>query len=263
MSILERFRLDNKVALVTGGGRGIGAACAVAFAEAGADVVIGARTATQLDEVADRVRALGRQALPLPLDVMQSEQLADFVEQAVKKFGRIDILVNNAGGGMPTPALQTTMKQLESEFRFNTSTAFELTRLCVPHMVESAGSGSVINISSVAGQHPHPYFVSYGVAKASLSFLSQEMAQEFAPKIRVNAIAVGSTRTSALDTVLTPEIEQKMVDLTPMNRLGDVEDISACALYLASPASSYLTGDVLQVNGGLQTLNMVMPRAFD
>lgn len=264
MSILDRFRLDGKVALITGGGRGIGEACALAFAEAGAKVVIGARTESQLEAVAEKVRALGSEALVVPLNVVKADQLANFVDQAMAKFGRIDIVVNNAGGGAgPVPALKTTMKQMEDEFRFNTTSAFELTRLAVPHMVETAGGGSVINISSVAGRHPNACFASYGVAKASLSFLSQELAQEFAPKVRVNAIAVGSTRTSALDTVLTPEIEQAMVDLTPMDRIGEVEDISACALYLASPASDYLTGDIIQVNGGLQTLNMVMPRAFD
>ena len=264
MNILDRFRLDGKVALVTGGGRGIGEACALAFAEAGANVVIGARTESQLDAVAEKIRAFGVEALVVPLNVMKDEQLAHFVNQAMTKFGRIDVLVNNAGGGAgPMPALHTTSKQIVNDFRFNTVSAFELTKLVAPLMVETAGGGSVINISSVAGHHPNACFASYGVAKASLSFLSQELAQDFAPKIRVNAIAVGSTRTSALDTVLTPEIEQGMVDMTPMNRIGEVEDISACALYLASPASSYLTGDIIQVNGGLQTLNMVMPRAFD
>ncbi len=263
MSILDRFRLDGKVALVTGGGRGIGEACALAFAQAGADVVIGARTESQLELVAEKIRAMGQRALCVPLNVMKEDQLANFVDQAMAEFGRIDILVNNAGGGAgPAPALQTSSKQMEADFRFNTVSAFELSKLVAPLMVETAGGGSIVNISSVAGRHPHPCFAAYGVAKASLSFLSQELAQEFAPKVRVNAIAVGSTKTSALDTVLTPEIEQAMVDLTPMNRLGEVEDISACALYLAAPASGYLTGDVLQVNGGLQTLNMIMPRAF-
>lgn len=264
MNILDRFRLDGKVALVTGGGRGIGEACALAFAEAGAHVVIGARTESQLEQVAEKIRAFGVKALTVSLNVMKEEQLANFVDAAMQEFGRIDVLVNNAGGGAgPSPALQTSSKQMINDFRFNTVSAFELTKLVAPIMVETADTGSVINISSVAGRHPNSWFASYGVAKSSLSFLSEELAQEFAPKVRVNAIAVGSTRTSALDTVLTPDIEQSMVDMTPMNRIGEVEDISACALYLASPASSYLTGDIIQVNGGLQTLNMVMPRAFE
>jgi 7-alpha-hydroxysteroid dehydrogenase len=124
-------------------------------------------------------------------------------------------------------------------------------------------SGAVINISSVAGAYPSSWFAAYGVAKSSLSFLTRELAQEFAPKVRVNAIAVGSTRTEALKTVLTDEIEQTMVELTPMGRLGEVEDIAACALYLASPAASYVTGDIVGPNGGLINLNMKMPGAFD
>ena len=136
-----------------------------------------------------------------------------------------------------------------------------MTRICVPLMVASAGTGSVINISSVAGLHPSPCFAAYGTVKSSLSFLTQELAQDFAPKIRVNAIAVGSTKTEALKTILNDEIEKTMTDLTPMARLGEVEDIALGALYLASPAASYVTGEILGVNGGLTRLNMDMPRA--
>ena len=263
MSILDKFRLDGQVALVTGGGRGIGAACAKAFAEAGAKVVIGARTQSQLDEVATEIESNGGEALALPLDVMNPEQRAAFVEGALAKFGRIDILVNNAGGFPPKPTFKTSVEEFEAAFRFNVSTAFAMSQLAVPKMVETVGSGSVINISSIAGHEPSAQFAAYGVAKSSLSFLTKALAQDFAPKVRVNAIGVGSTKTEALKTVLTPEVEQTMVNLTPMGRLGEVEDISACALYLASPASAYLTGDVIQVNGGLTRLNMEMPRAFD
>ncbi len=120
----------------------------------------------------------------------------------------------------------------------------------------------MVNIAAVAGQAPSSCFAAYGVAKSALIMLTKQLAQEFAPKIRVNAIAVGSTKTDALNYVLTPEIEKTMVDLTPMARLGEVEDVAAGALYLASPAASYVTGDILGVNGGLTTLNMQMPRAF-
>ncbi len=137
-----------------------------------------------------------------------------------------------------------------------------MTRICVPLMVSSAGSGCVINISSVAGQHPSPCFAAYGTAKSALSFLTRELAQDFAPKVRVNGIGVGSTKTEALNTVLNDDIEQTMNDLTPMGRLGEVEDIALGALYLASPAASYVTGEILGINGGLTRLNMDMPRAF-
>ncbi len=263
MSILDKFRLDGKVAVVTGGGRGIGAACAKAFAEAGANIVIGARTMSELESVQAEIEALGQKAVVIKLDVLNQDDRENFINAAIDAFGRIDILVNNAGGFPPKPALKTSIDDFEAAFRFNVSTALACTQLAIPKMIETAGEGSIINISSVAGHEPCSQFVAYGVAKSSLSFLTKELAQEFAPKIRVNAIAVGSTKTEALNTVLTPQIEKDMVDLTPMNRLGEVEDISACALYLASPASAYLTGDIIQVNGGLNSLNMKMPRAFD
>jgi 7-alpha-hydroxysteroid dehydrogenase len=141
------------------------------------------------------------------------------------------------------------------------TTAFAFTRLAVPRMVETTGAGAVVNISSVAGRWNAAGFAAYGTAKAALSFLTRQLAQDFAPKVRVNAIAVGSVRTEALGTILNDEIEKIMVDKTPLARLGSVEDVAACALYLASPAASYVTGEVYGVNGGLTTLNFDMPRA--
>ncbi len=262
MTILDRFRLDGKVAVVTGAGKGIGAAIARAFAEIGADVVVGARTVADLEQVAKDIRAMGRRALVVQTDVLEFTQLQVLADRAMKEFGRIDILVNNAGGFPPKPVSQTTAREFEGAFRFNVSTAFELSRICAPLMVESAGGGAILNISSIAGHKPAPCFAAYGTAKAALSFLTQELAQEFAPKVRVNAIAVGSTKTEALNTILTPEIEKMMEDLTPMGRLGEVEDIALGAVYLCTPAASYVTGEILGVNGGLERLNMQMPRAW-
>ncbi len=262
MSLLDHFRLDNKVAVITGAGKGIGAAIARTFAEAGADVVIGARTQADLDTVAADVTAVGRRALTVPTDVLDPDQLQNLADCAMAEFGRIDLLVNNAGGFPPKPVSDTTGKEFMGALRFNVGTAFELSRICAPLMVDSAGGGAILNISSIAGHKPTPCFAAYGTAKGALSLLTQELAQEFAPKVRVNAIAVGSTKTDALNTILTPEIEQVMVDLTPMARLAEVEDIALGALYLCSPAASYVTGDILGVNGGLERLNMQMPRAW-
>jgi len=262
MSILDKFRLDNKVAVITGAGKGIGAGIARAFAEAGADVVIGARTEKDLRAVAADIESLGRRAVVLPTDVLDFTQLQALADCAMEAFGRIDILVNNAGGFPPKPVAQTTAREFEAAFRFNVTTAFELSRICAPLMVDGAGEGAILNISSIAGHKPTPCFAAYGTAKGALSLLTRELAQEFAPKVRVNAIAVGSTRTDALNTVLTPDIEQTMVNLTPMARLGEVEDIALGALYLCSEAASYVTGDILGVNGGLERLNMEMPRAW-
>jgi 7-alpha-hydroxysteroid dehydrogenase len=263
MSIADRFRLDGQVAIVTGAGKGIGAAIARAYAEAGADLVLAARTESDLQAVAAEVEAMGRRALVVPTDVMSDEQRRRLVDEAMAGFGRIDILVNNAGGGTgPGPAKNSSVADLERTFRFNVSTAFDLSVQCAPLMVETAGAGSIVNISSIAGHKPAPCFALYGTAKGALSMMTRELAQEFAPRVRVNGIAVGSTKTDALNTVLTPEVEATMVALTPMARLGEVEDVALGALYLASPAASYVTGDILGVNGGLERLNMQMPRAF-
>jgi 7-alpha-hydroxysteroid dehydrogenase len=261
--ILDSFRLDGMTAIVTGAGKGIGRAIALAFAEAGANVVAAARTQADIDDTANEVVKRGGRALAVACDVMQREQLENVVARALGELGRIDVLVNNAGGSPPKAALRTSEREFETAFRFNVTTAFLLTRIAVPKMVETAGGGSVINISSVAGRNHAAGFVAYGTAKAALSFMTQELAQDFAPRVRVNAIAVGSVETDALATVLTPEIKDAMVKMTPMARLGRPADVAACALYLASPASGYVTGEVVGVNGGLVGLNMRMPRAFE
>jgi 7-alpha-hydroxysteroid dehydrogenase len=262
MSVIDKFRLDGQVAIITGAGKGIGAGIARAFAEAGANVAIGARTVADLEKVAADVRSQGREALVVPTDVLDPAQLEHLANKALEHFGRIDILVNNAGGFPPKPVANTSAREFEAAFRFNVTTAYELSRLCAPLMVDTAGGGTILNISSIAGHKPAPCFAAYGTAKGALSLLTRELAQEFAPRVRVNAIAVGSTRTDALNTVLTEDIERTMVELTPMGRLGEVEDIALGALYLCSPAASYVTGDILGVNGGMERLNMPMPRAW-
>lgn len=262
MAVLDKFRLDGKVALITGAGKGIGAGCARTFAEAGARVVIAARTRADLDRVAAEVADLGSEALVIEADVLQFDQLRALGPRALDHFGRLDILVNNAGGFPPKPAARISAEEFEQTFRFNVSTAYELSRVCAPLMVESVGGGCILNISSVAGSYPAPCFSAYGTAKSAMTFLTRELAQEYAPKVRVNAIAVGSTKTDALNLVLNDEVERTMVELTPMARLGEVEDVALGALYLCSPAASYVTGDLLGVNGGMERLNMQMPRAW-
>ena len=261
MSILDHFRIDGQVALVTGAGRGIGRASAIALAEGGADVVLAARTQEQLDEVAEQVRSVGRRAETVVFDVMELERLGELVDVAVERLGGLDIVVNNAGGSMPKPLLDTSVRSFERAITFNVTTAFELTKQAVPAMLERGG-GSVVNISSVAGRMPDRGFAAYGTAKAALTHLTKEMACDLSPKIRVNGIAVGSVATSALDIVLTnDELRTAMEDNTPLKRLGEPDDIAAGVLYLCSPAGSYMTGKLLEIDGGLvsQTLGLGLP----
>ncbi len=256
--MLERFRLDGKVAIVTGAGRGIGAATALALAEAGADVVLASRTKEQLDGVAAQVRDLGRRAVVAPTDVVENEAVAALAQTTVDELGRIDIVVNNAGGTMPRPFMDTSPGYLERAFHFNTVSAFVLSKAAAPFMLQQ-GEGSIVNISSAIGRLRDRGFVAYGTAKAALTHMSRLMAADLAPKIRVNAIAVGSIATSALETVLTDDaIRNEMVTGTPLKRLGEADDIALCALYLASPASSFVTGKLFEVDGGLEEANLAL-----
>ncbi len=254
--ILDRFRLDGKVAIVTGASAGIGRASALALAEMGADVVLAARTPDRLDRVAERIRGMGRKAVAVPCDVRETAELDAVVARAVADLGRIDILVNNAGGTGPTPALDLSQRDFEAAFHFNVGTAFQLTRLCVPHMVK-AGGGAIVNISSALSYMVEPGFVAYGTAKAGLSHMTRMLAYEFAPHVRVNALAVGATETDALSPFLdaSEDLRRQMVALTPMGRLGTPEDIALAVLYLASPAASWVTGKIVEIDGGTVTSN--------
>jgi 7-alpha-hydroxysteroid dehydrogenase len=229
--ILDRFRLDDKVAVITGGGRGLGAAIAVAFAEAGADVLIASRTESQLEAVAEQVRAAGRRAHIVTADLAHPEATAKLADQAVEAFGKLDIVVNNVGGTMPNTLLTTSTKDLKDAFTFNVVTAHALTLAAAPLMLEHSGEGSIINITSTMGRLAGRGFAAYGTAKAALSHYTRLAALDLCPRIRVNAIAPGSILTSALDVVASnDELREPMEKVTPMRRLGDPVDIAAAAV---------------------------------
>ena len=249
-----------QVAIVTGAGRGLGAATALAFAEAGADVVIAARTKSQLDEVAEQVAATGRLAHVVVADLAHPESTAELAATAVEAFGKLDIVVNNVGGTMPAPLMNTSAKDLRDAFTFNVSTAHALTCAAVPLMLEHSGGGSIINITSTVGRLAGRGFAAYGTAKAALAHYTRLSALDLCPRIRVNAIAPGSILTSALDIVASNDaLRDPMEKATPLRRLGDPADIAAAAVYLSSPAGSYLTGKVLEVDGGLNMPNLDLP----
>lgn len=260
MSLLDRFLLTGKVAIVTGAGRGIGRGIALGFADAGAHIVAAARTSADLEAVATEVRTRGCRALPVETDVMVTEDLEHLVEAAIEEFGRIDILVNDAGGTYPAAALRTSESFFETALRFNVTQAFLLTTLAVPRMVETAGGGAVVNISSRSSDMVQTSFVAYSAGKAALNMVTRNLAAEFAPKVRVNAISVGGVATDALALVLTDDALRRQFDAgTPMGRPGTVEDIAACALYLASPAADWVTGKILQVDGGVEAPAIAIP----
>src|ERR1700760_892889 len=258
--ILDRFRLDDKVAVITGAGRGLGAAIALAFAEAGADVLIASRTESQLEAVAEKVRAVGRRAHIVTADLAHPEVTAELAGQAVEAFGRLDIVVNNVGGTMPNGLLTTSTRDLKSAFTFNVATAHALTTAAVPLMLEHSGGGSIINITSTMGRLAARGFAAYGTAKAALAHYPRLTALALCPRIRVNAIAPGSILPSALDVVASnDDLREPMEKATPMRRPGDPLDIAPAAVYLASPAGSFLTGKTLEVDGGLTYPNLDIP----
>ncbi len=245
------FNLEGRVALVTGAGKGIGAAISRIFAEAGADLAITARTQSDLEEVAKSIRELGREALVLPGDVNDLTFLQELVDETVRALGGLNVVVNNAGGSVSHGFMQTTVDQLEASFHFNVSVPFELTRLAVPHLLAQEG-GNVINISSMAGQFASRGSLAHSLTKASLTQLTRLSAADLSPRIRVNAILPGAIETDALAgylDMLGPKVREVMIERTAMRRNGRPDDIANAALYLASPAASWVTGKLIEVDG--------------
>ena len=253
MTVLDRFTIPGQVAIVTGAGRGIGAATAVALAEAGADVLVSARTSEQLEEVAATIRGLGRRAVVIPADLNDTANLGRLVEEATSQLGRLDIVVNNVGGAMPLPFLDTSDTFFEEAVHFNVTTALALSRAAVPAML-ATGGGAIVNISSVMGRVTGRGYLAYGTAKAALAHMTRLMAADLAPRIRANAIAVGAVATSALDIVMSnDDLRQQMEAATPLRRIGDPQEIAAGVLYLCSPAGAFLTGKIIEIDGGTDT----------
>ena len=246
---INAFRLDGKVAVVTGAAAGIGKGVAELFASAGAAVVVSDLDGDAAEAVAEAIRSEGGTAVATACNVTEESDLADLVDLAVAEFGGVDVLVNNAGGGGPKP-FDMPMADFEWAYRLNVFSTFRLTQLCAAHMAHRGG-GAVLNISSMAGENTNSDMASYASSKAAVNHLTRNIACDLGPMgIRVNAIAPGAIKTHALSTVLTPEIERHMLAKTPLGRLGQPDDIAHAALFLCSPAASWVSGQVLTVSGG-------------
>jgi len=254
---VSQFSLEGKVALVTGGSRGIGEATAVGFAKAGADVVVTSRNLNELERVAGAVQDLGRKSLAIATHVGRMDQIMSLAEQVVAEFGRIDILVNNAGTSIASPAIDLEERAWESVMNLNLKGLFFLSQAAARVMRENDG-GSIINISSVNAFKPDQATCIYAIAKAGIVMATKTMAQQWAEyNIRVNAIAPGPIETKLLNASwgLLPEDEAKKAktdtaESIPLGRIGEPREIADSIIFLASNASSYITGQTIIVDGG-------------
>lgn len=258
MNVNSLFDLTGKVAIVTGGGDGIGKGCCEILAGAGASVVVSDLMPEKAQAVADKITGDGGRAIAVACNVMEDADLVNLVERAVAEYGSVNILVNNAGGGgggRENP-FKVDVAYFEKIFKLNVFSAWRLCQLAVPHMAES-GYGSIVNITSMSSINTSPNMSAYASSKAAINHMAANLAFDFGPMgVRINSVGPGATKTYALSTVLTPEIEAKMLAHTPIKRLGEVSDIAGAVLYFASPISQWVSGQTLFVNGGgIQTLD--------
>jgi 7-alpha-hydroxysteroid dehydrogenase len=249
---VNAFSLDGKVALVTGGGRGIGATIARVMAEAGAAVAVTARTASEVEAIAKQIRSDGGESVAVVADLSDATQLPGVVDRTVSEFGGLDVLVNNAGGGTSPPFVDTRIEHLEAAFHMNVAVPFELARLALPHLLARPGA-SILNMSSVGARRSARGHLAYHTAKAALAHMTRLLAADLGPRVRVNALLPGPVETEALRGVLEnrmPELRGLLVERTRMRRIGTPEDIAYAAVYLSSSAAAWVTGVLFDINGG-------------
>ena len=252
MEIQTLFDLSGKVAVVTGGGDGIGKGCCEILAAAGASVVVSDINADKAKAVADGIVATGGKAIPLACNVLEDADLVNLINTTINTYGTVNILVNNAGlggGGRENP-FKIDVNYMEKIYRINVFAPWRLCQLAVPEMSKS-GYGSIVNITSMSSIDKEANMCAYSSSKAALNHLAANLAYDFGPYgVRINNVGPGATKTAALQSILTPEIHDKMLKHTPIKRLGEVADIAQAVLFFASPASSWVSGQVIFVNGG-------------
>jgi 3-oxoacyl-[acyl-carrier protein] reductase len=242
--------LSNKVAVVTGAGRGIGQAIAMAFAKAGADVACVSRTEANAKQTADQIQSLGRKAIPYAVDVAKSSDVDTAAEKILADFGKVDILVNNAGITKDGLIMRMPEADWDAVINTNLGGAFHFTKALSRSFIKQR-SGRIINITSIIGLIGNAGQANYAASKAALIGFTKSIAKEFGSRgITCNAIAPGFIETD-MTHALKEELRQKLLENIPLNRLGKVEDIASAALYLASPLADYMTGQVLTVDGGM------------
>jgi NAD(P)-dependent dehydrogenase (short-subunit alcohol dehydrogenase family) len=248
----SEFRLRGKIAFVTGGGRGLGRAGALAFAGAGADVVLVSRTRAQLDETATLIQALGRKAVVAAADTRSGAEVEAAVSAAVNAFGRIDILFNNAGTNIRKNVVDMPDEDWHTIMDTNVKGAFLVARAVARQMVRQ-GSGTIINMSSMSAASAEPTKAVYAASKGAMALFTKGLALELAPHgIRVNAIAPGYMLTSLVKGGLDadPERKKRVLARIPLGRLGEPEEIGGALVFLASDAASYITGATITIDGG-------------
>lgn len=257
MNFENLFALSGKTAIVTGGANGIGKATCEMLAKAGANIVIGDYNIEAAEGTAEELRKSGTNAIAVKCNVLIDDDLVNLTETAIKEFGGIHILVNNAGGGgggRENP-FEITVEEIRRVYEMNVFSGWRLSQLCVPYMKE-AGYGSIIYTTSMSSINKSPNMSAYSGSKAAVNHSIANLAHDFGPEVRINAVGPGATRTAALESVLTPELEEKMLAHTPIKRLGRPEDIAGAILYFAAPVSEWVSGQTIFVNGGgVQTLD--------